>query len=109
MRNYQEDIPPWKKEVLMRGDGLSKAVENETSLPNSEDTTTTTMHQSKGSRQSRYRIGSSSSSFMSKIKNLFIEGRNDNQDEKSKAHPSNEAQITGTFCIFLRIYIFLNA
>ena len=97
MRNYQEDIPPWKKEVLMRGDGLSKAVENETFLPNSEDTITTTAHQNNDSRKPRYRIGSSSSSFMSKIKNLFAEGRSDNQDEKSTPYVSNEAQIAGIF------------
>ena len=109
MRNYQEDIPPWKKEVLMRRDGLSKAVENETSLTNSEDPITTTVHQNNGKRQPRYRIGSSSSSLMSKIKNLFIEGRGDSQDENNTSCASNEVKLSGTLRIFLRINVFFNA
>ena len=72
MRNHQEDIPPWKKEVLMRRDGLSKAVENDTSLLNLEDSIPTPTHQLNGIKQNRYRIGSSSS-FMSKVKISEIE------------------------------------
>ena len=80
MRNYQEDIPPWKKEVLMRGDGLSKAVEND-SLASSEENVFTSDHQISGIKQPiRYRIGSSSS-FMSKVKSFFVDGRD--RDEKN--------------------------
>ena len=80
MRNYQEDIPPWKKEVLMRGDGLSKAVEND-SLASSEENVFTSDHQISGIKQpNRYRIGSSSS-FMSKVKSFFVDGRD--RDEKN--------------------------
>ena len=80
MRNYQEDIPPWKKEVLMRGDGLSKAVENE-SLTSSDENVSTADHQISGIKQPiRYRIGSSSS-FMSKVKSFFVDERD--REEKS--------------------------
>ena len=72
MRSYQEDIPPWKKEVLMRGNGLSKAVEND-SLTSIEENIDSSTHQISGLKQPiRFRIGSNSS-FMSKVKNFFGE------------------------------------
>ena len=72
MRTYQEDIPPWKKEVLMRGNGLSKAVEND-SLTSIEENIDSSTHQISGLKQPiRFRIGSNSS-FMSKVKNFFGE------------------------------------
>ena len=82
MRTYQEDIPPWKKEVLMRGNGLSKAVEND-SLTSTEENVDNTTHQISGLKQPiRFRIGSNSS-FMSKVKNFFGEPkeREENNNE----------------------------
>ena len=93
MRNYQEDIPPWKKEVLMRRDGLSKAVEKETCLPNLEDEINTQTHQANSSRQPRYRIGSNFS-FMSKVKNFFVDDRSSLSRRNSEA--LNGSQKTGT-------------
>ena len=88
MLNYQEDIPPWKKEVLMRRDGLSKAVENDTSLLNSEESVSNLTSPINGIKQNRYRIGSSSS-FMSKVKSFFV-------DERHIIPPRNTRMSNGT-------------
>ena len=86
MRNYQEDIPPWKKEVLMRGDGLSKAVENE-SMTGSEENINNPSDQISGSKQPvRYRIGSNSS-FMSKVKSFFSETK-DREENNNELMPN---------------------
>ena len=86
MRNYQEDIPPWKKEVLMRGDGLSKAVENE-AMTGSEENINNPSKQISGSKQSvRYRIGSNST-FISKVKSFFGETK-DREENNNELMPN---------------------
>ena len=59
MRNYHEEIPPWKKEVLMRRDGLSKAVEQDLSLLNLCDSvsTSSSSRQVDSVKNTRYGIG----------------------------------------------------
>ena len=98
MRNYQEDIPPWKKEVLMRGDGLSKAVENE-SITSSEENINNSSHQnSKVNQPTRFRIGSSSS-FMSKVKNFFVEAKD--KEENNNEPKMDEKHSSGMFVLSL--------
>ena len=77
MRNYQEDIPPWKKEVLMRRDGLSRAmvVENEASPNQDEKTGLSNTKASSAEGHVRYKIGTSSS-FISRVKSIFSDGKN---------------------------------
>lgn len=72
MRDHQENIPPWKKEVLMRRDGLSKAVEQDLSITNLCDSISksSSSHQANGFRNARYRLGSNSSA-LSKADNYF--------------------------------------
>ena len=77
MRNYPEDIPPWKKEVLMRRDGLSRAmvVENEASPNQDEKTGFSNTKASSSEGHVRYKIGTSSS-FISRVKSIFSDGKN---------------------------------
>lgn len=77
MRNYQEDIPPWKKEVLMRRDGLSRAmvVETEASPNQDEKTGFSNTKASSAEVHVRYKIGTSSS-FISRVKSIFSDGKN---------------------------------
>ena len=77
MRNYQEDIPPWKKEVLMRRDGLSRAmvVETEASPNQDEKTGFSNTKASSSEGHVRYKIGTSSS-FISRVKSIFSDGKN---------------------------------
>ena len=76
MRNYQEDnIPPWKKEVLMRRDGLSKAIENDTEcLLSLDDNMSSPTHSINRKKQTRFKIGSSSS-LISSVKSFFSRQR----------------------------------
>ena len=91
MRSYQEDIPPWKKEVLMRGNGLSKAVEND-SLTSTEENIDNTTNQTSGLKQPiRYRIGSNSS-FMSKVKNFFGEPK-EREENNNEPMPDMKYQL----------------
>ena len=103
MRNYQEDIPPWKKEVLMRGDGLSKAVENDTPTFDLEDRNKNQAHhriQSKN--QHRYKIGSRSS-FLSKVKSVLMDK---SQGDIQSATPiPTGSQDTGILRIFVDDYV----
>ena len=77
MRNYQEDIPPWKKEVLMRRDGLSRAmvVETEASPNQDEKPDISKTKASSAEGHVRYKIGTSSS-FISRVKSIFSDGKN---------------------------------
>ena len=96
MRNLQENIPPWKKEVLMRRDGLSKAVEQQpdlsmlSSLACGRDQQQLSgsrslayfsygeqqLGNSNGSKQQskRYRVGSSSSAAATAVQNQHTKG-----------------------------------
>ena len=83
MRNYQEDIPPWKKEVLMRRDGLSKAIENDTCLLSLEDNMSSLTDSSMNRKKpNRFRIGSSSS-FISSVKSFFLDKSEDEMHTKN--------------------------
>ena len=70
----------------MRGDGLSKAVENE-SMTGSEENINSPSNQISGSKQPvRYRIGSNSS-FMSKVKSFFGETK-DREENNNELMPN---------------------
>ena len=97
MRNYEEDIPPWKKEVLMRRDGLSKAVEKDTSILDLEDRIKSPARKVYDSKQLRYRIGSSSS-FLSKVINVFADERQSEPQRGTRI--STGTHDTGTVCFF---------
>ena len=102
MRNYQEDIPPWKKEVLMRGDGLSKAVENDTPTFDLEDRNKNQAHRIQSKNQYRYKIGSRSS-FLSKVKSVLMDkGQGDIQ---SATQIPTGSQDTGILRIFVDDYV----
>ena len=83
MRNYQEDnIPPWKKEVLMRRDGLSKAIENDTEcLLSLDDNMSSPTHSINRKKQTRFKIGSSSS-LISSVKSFFLDKGHDEMHTK---------------------------
>ena len=102
MRNYQEDIPPWKKEVLMRGDGLSKAVENDTPTFDLEDRNKNQPHRIQSKNQYRYKIGSRSS-FLSKVKSVLMD--KSQGDTQGATQISTGSQDTGILRIFVDDYV----
>ena len=87
----------------MRGDGLSKAVENDTPTFDLEDRNKNQAHhriQSKN--QYRYKIGSRSS-FLSKVKSVLMD--KSQGDTQSPTQISTGSQDTGILLIFFDDYI----
>ena len=82
----------------MRGDGLSKAVENESLTSSEENINNLSRQNSKVNQPTRFRIGSSSS-IMSKVKNFFVEAKD--KEENNNAPKMDEKYSSGMFGILL--------